>query len=149
MLRERRTRYGLTQAEVARAAGMRQPDLSAVETGRRRSPAVLRRVEEAIRSLLVPHRVIGDDGVRAEVRAVLDRYGARDVLIFGSAAEGKDRPGSDLDLMASFPPGFDLFDLMDVEAELEDLLGILVDVVARDDRAPFALAGVQASAKAL
>jgi predicted nucleotidyltransferase len=48
--------------------------------------------------------------------------------------------------MARFPPGFDLFDLMEVEAELEGLLGIRVDVVSDDDRTPYALAVAKADA---
>lgn len=77
------------------------------------------------------------------------RHGAGDIRIFGSTARGQDRPGSDLDLMARFPPGFDLFDLMQVEDELETLLGIGVDVVSDDARTPYAMAGAKDEATAL
>ncbi|HEY5878675.1 MAG TPA: nucleotidyltransferase domain-containing protein [Nakamurella sp.] len=146
ILRDHRERYGLTQAEVARAAGMRQPDLSAIEHGRRGGAELHRRVQVAIRQLVRPSAVLADEEIRRELRESLLRHGARDIRVFGSTARGVDRPGSDLDIMAKFPPGFDLFDLMEVEAELEGLLGIRVDVVSDDDRTPYALADAKADA---
>lgn len=47
-----------------------------------------------------------DEPVRAAVRAVLRSYGATNVRVFGSVARGQDGPGSDLDLIAEFPPAF-------------------------------------------
>jgi transcriptional regulator with XRE-family HTH domain len=49
-LRALRIRLGLTQQEVAAAARMRQPDLSAIERGRRGTPDGRRRVLDAIGS---------------------------------------------------------------------------------------------------
>lgn len=146
ILRDHRVRYGLTQAEVARAAGMRQPDLSAIEHGRRDGAELHRRVQAAIRDLVRPSAILADEELRRDLRECLLQHGARDARVFGSTARGEDRPGSDLDIMARFPPGFDLFDLMEVEAELEGLLGIRVDVVSDDDRTPYALAVAKADA---
>jgi predicted nucleotidyltransferase len=64
-------------------------------------------------------------------------------------ARKTDRPGSDLDVMARFPEGFDLFDLMNLEAELEELLGLRVDVVSDSDRTPYALIDAKREAVAL
>ncbi|WGW11309.1 nucleotidyltransferase domain-containing protein [Saxibacter everestensis] len=145
-LRDYRQRYGLSQAEVAREAGMRQPDLSAIEHNRRGSDSVNRRVEAAIRRLVRPSAAIAGEQNRRDLRETLLKYGARDIRVFGSTARGDDRPGSDLDIMATFPPGFDLFDLMAVEADIEARLGIHVDVVSEDHRTPYALAEAKADA---
>lgn len=147
-LRELRTRYGLTQQQVSRAAGMRQPDLSAIENGRRGSAEARRRVLSAIRSLVRPSTVL-DVATRRQLLEIFDRYGASDVRIFGSVARSSDEPGSDLDLIARFPDGFDLFDLMNLEEELEDALGIAVDVVADSPRTDYALSGAKRQAVAL
>lgn len=67
-------------------------------------------------------------------------HGADHVRVFGSVARGEERPGSDIDLLVRFEPGRSLFDLMGLEEELGDLLGVHVDVVSegglkpRDDR---------------
>lgn len=137
-LQELRLRYRLTQRQVADAAGMRQPDLSAIENGRRGTEETRNRVLAAIRTLARPGDAL-DPKTRDDIRAVLERFGATNVRIFGSVARGSDRPGSDLDLIAKFPPHFDLFDLMKVEDEIEEALGLPVDVVSDNLRTQHAL----------
>lgn len=138
-LRELRRRYGLTQVQVARAASMAQPDLSAIEAGRRGIPETRARVLAALRSLVRPSDVL-DDEVRQVILSIFDRFGATDVRLFGSVARGDDGPGSDIDLIATFPEDFDLLDLMTLEQVLEDALGLAVDVVADTPRVERALA---------
>lgn len=53
--------------------------------------------------------------------------------VFGSALRGSDQEGSDLDLLVDPMPGATLFDLGGLQADLEDLLGIPVDVLTPDD----------------
>jgi predicted nucleotidyltransferase len=77
---------------------------------------------------------------REQVRAIASRHHASRVRLFGSAARGEDRPGSDIDLLVDFDEGSSLFDLMRISRELEALLGRSVDVVSasglkRRDRA--------------
>ena len=50
--------------------------------------------------------------------------------VFGSVARGQDRPDSDVDLLADLPPGMGLLGLGRVQAELEDILGTRVDLIA-------------------
>ncbi|WP_278258982.1 nucleotidyltransferase domain-containing protein [Nocardioides convexus] len=50
--------------------------------------------------------------------------------VFGSAARGDDRPGSDIDLLVTFAPGASLLDQADLKHHLEDLLGVSVDIVS-------------------
>lgn len=52
--------------------------------------------------------------------------------VFGSAARGDDRVGSDLDLLVDLSPGTDLFDLVRMKADVEQLLGVNVDLVPRE-----------------
>lgn len=128
-LRALRTRYRLTQAAVAAAAGIAQPDLSAMEHDRRGTPESRARVAEAIRRLVRPSDVLSPQ-TRDAVRAIFSEHGASDVRIFGSVARGKDRPGSDLDLIAVFPDDFGFLELMELEDELEQVTGLPIDVVS-------------------
>lgn len=50
--------------------------------------------------------------------------------MFGSVARGDDTPESDIDFLVEFEPGSSLFDLMDLQEALEQLLGVSVDVVS-------------------
>lgn len=52
------------------------------------------------------------------------------MALFGSVARGDDTPGSDIDFLVEFDKGSSLFDLMDLQEALEDLLGVPVDVVS-------------------
>ncbi|WP_148616544.1 nucleotidyltransferase family protein [Nocardioides rubriscoriae] len=58
------------------------------------------------------------DNLRAQAQALFDAVGATDVAIFGSVAEGTSQPSSDLDLIAKFPPAFNLFNLIDLTEAL-------------------------------
>ena len=53
---------------------------------------------------------------------------ARNVRVFGSAARGADREGSDLDLLVDVDERATLFTLAGLQEELSRLLGLPVDV---------------------
>lgn len=59
---------------------------------------------------------------------MLRRHGVTNAQIFGSVARGDDRPGSDLDLLVELPRGTSLFDLAGIQVELEEVLGVEVDL---------------------
>ena len=70
---------------------------------------------------------------RALIRSVVERYKARDPRVFGSVLRGNDREGSDLDLLVEPTPGVTLFDLGAIQIELEEQLGVPVDVLTPRD----------------
>jgi predicted nucleotidyltransferase len=73
---------------------------------------------------------------RAEVRAAVVRFRAANPRIFGSVLHGTDRDNSDLDLLVDALPGTTLFDLGGLQIELENLLGVCVDVRTPGDLPP-------------
>lgn len=73
---------------------------------------------------------------RAAVREATCRFHTANPRIFGSVLHGTDRDGSDLDLLVDALPGATLFDLGGLQAELEDLLGVRVDVLTPGDLPP-------------
>ncbi len=66
---------------------------------------------------------------RGEILAVAARNGAFDVRVFGSMARNNAVETSDLDLLVRFEPGRSLMDWGMLVEELQELLGIPVDVV--------------------
>ncbi len=50
--------------------------------------------------------------------------------LFGSTARGEDSASSDVDLLIEFEDGSSLFDVMHMEDQLRELLGVEVDVVS-------------------
>lgn len=70
---------------------------------------------------------------RELVLASIGRYPLVNPRVFGSVLSGADQEGSDLDLLVDALPGTTLFDLGGLQVELEELLGIRVDVVTAAD----------------
>ncbi len=68
---------------------------------------------------------------RGELLDVLRRHSVTNPEIFGSAARGDDREGSDLDLLVDLAPGTDIIDVIGIKRELGDVLGVPVDLVPR------------------
>jgi predicted nucleotidyltransferase len=64
-----------------------------------------------------------------QVRAVNARYPVHSARIFGSAARGDDRDGSDVDVLVEPTDATTLFDLAGLKLDLEALLDVRVDVV--------------------
>ncbi len=71
------------------------------------------------------------------IREVAERHGAIRVRVFGSFARGDNRPTSDLDLLVALQPGRSLLDLVAIKQDLEDLLGLRVDVVTERSISPY------------
>ena len=66
---------------------------------------------------------------REQVLETAARYGAYDVRIFGSVARGEADAASDVDILVKLEPGRSLMDLGGLLYDLQNLLGIEVDVV--------------------
>lgn len=69
---------------------------------------------------------------RGELHELLRRHGVTNPEVFGSAARGVDREGSDVDLLVDFAPGTSIIDIIGIQRELEELLGVPVDLVPRN-----------------
>ena len=65
---------------------------------------------------------------RLSVRDAVKRFRTANLRVFGSVLHGQDRDGSDLDLLVDPLADATLFDLGGLQVELEDLLGVPVDL---------------------
>lgn len=70
---------------------------------------------------------------RPAVRQAALRFKTANPRVFGSALHGDDQDGSDLDLLVDPLPGVTLFDLGGLQIELEDMLGVPVDLLTPGD----------------
>ncbi len=128
-VRAARLAAGMSQSQLAAAADVPQPNLSAYENGRRTpSPEVLERISRAL--LIRPSVRLREH--RDAVLAIIASHRATDPRVFGSVARGEDEPGSDLDLVVRFTDDASVLDEVGLRIELSDLLGIPVDVVGAD-----------------
>lgn len=67
---------------------------------------------------------------RDEIKAIAARHRGRAIAVFGSVARGQEGPDSGLDFLVDFEADSSLFDLVRLQADLQDLLSRPVDVVS-------------------
>jgi uncharacterized protein len=68
------------------------------------------------------------DNHRSAIHSAAARYRLANPRVFGSTARGADTAASDLDLLVDPLPRATLFDLGGFQDEMEELLGVAVDV---------------------
>ncbi len=64
------------------------------------------------------------------------KYRVKEIGIFGSFVRGEQRKKSDIDLLVDFEEPPSLFEFMDLEDYLSELLGLKVDLVSKDALKP-------------
>lgn len=69
---------------------------------------------------------------RDEIKGIVARHHGRSVAVFGSVARGDETPNSDIDLLVELEPGTRPFAILTLGAELEEALGVKVDVGTPD-----------------
>ena len=72
-----------------------------------------------------------------KVVQVLKKHGARKIAIFGSYARGEEKPESDIDIIVEFLERKSLLELVRIERELSEVLGIKVDLLTEKSISPY------------
>lgn len=129
VIRRAREDIGMSQSALARASGLQQSNLAAIETGARRAgPELLARILQAAR--LRPSLAL--ELLADQVRDLADEHGLHDVRVFGSTVRGTDHERSDVDLLVTADLAVDYLGLAAFRGRAEELLGFPVDVVVDD-----------------
>jgi predicted nucleotidyltransferase len=133
LVRAARDDRGISQAELASSAGMSQPHIAAIESGRRGvGPEVLERI---LRAADYRPSVALESQAEAVVR-VGARHGVHNIRVFGSTTNGADHFTSDIDLLAEVEAGRGYFDIGAFISEVERLTGFPVDLIVDGPGAP-------------
>jgi predicted nucleotidyltransferase len=86
---------------------------------------------------------------RDRVLALAVARGADRVRVFGSVARETDHEGSDIDLLVDMPAGTSLLHLVGLQMDIEEALGIKVDLCTESELHPAMKARVLAEARPL
>lgn len=70
---------------------------------------------------------------RDDIRRVVEAHRARNARVFGSVLHGNDTENSDLDVLVDPLPGATLLDMGAIQIELEEVLGVSVDLLTPGD----------------
>jgi predicted nucleotidyltransferase len=104
-----------------------------------------------MQSRLVPRSPLGERLIehRHAILAAAARRHASNVRVFGSVVRGDDTPDSDIDLLVDLDTSATPFDLLELGCDLEDELGVKVDVGTPESLRAFLRDEVLAEAVAL
>lgn len=69
--------------------------------------------------------------IKSQIKPVLEKYGIKKAGIFGSSARGESVV-NDLDLLVKIEKKISLLDFIEIQQDLEDTLGMKVDLVEYD-----------------
>jgi predicted nucleotidyltransferase len=84
-----------------------------------------------------------------KILSFLKKEGATKVAIFGSYARGEERPESDIDVLVVFSETKGLLNLVRIERELSEFLGLKVDLLTEESISPYLIEGIKKEAKVI
>ena len=86
---------------------------------------------------------------RDQILALAAARGAQRLRIFGSVARGEDHEGSDIDLLIDMPAGTSLLQIVGLQQDIEDALGMRIDLCTERELHPSLRPRILAEARAL
>jgi predicted nucleotidyltransferase len=72
-----------------------------------------------------------------KIAQALKNQGATKIAIFGSYVRGEEKPGSDIDILVEFLERKSLLELVRMERQLSEVLGIKVDLLTEKSISPY------------
>jgi len=72
-----------------------------------------------------------------KIGRILKDQGARKVAVFGSYVRDEQKPESDIDIIVEFSERKSLLELVRIERELSEVLGIKVDLLTEKSISPY------------
>lgn len=133
LIRAARLDAEMTQTDLARRAGLHQPSLAQMETGKRAvSSEILDRVLKA--ADYRPNLAL----VRSYhlIRKAAADLGLRNVRVFGSVARGEDGYDSDIDLLVTPSEKVTMFGIANFGDEVRQITGFPADVIVDNGTFP-------------
>lgn len=78
-----------------------------------------------------------------KIAQALKIQGARKIAVFGSYTRGEEKPKSDIDIIVDFSERKSLLELVRIERELSEVLGIKVDLLTEKSISPYLIDAIK------
>jgi len=79
----------------------------------------------------------------------LDKKGAIKIFVFGSYVRGEENPDSDIDIIVDFKESKSLLELIEIEQELTEIIGIKVDLLTPKSISPYIYKNIENEMEAI
>lgn len=87
--------------------------------------------------------------IKKKILPILRGYGVKKVGLFGSYIRDEEKPESDIDVVVEFSGRKSLLDLVGIEQELSDVLGIKVDLLTEKSISPYLIDRIKKEMKVI
>jgi len=84
-----------------------------------------------------------------KLTTLLRERGAVKVAVFGSYVRDEEKPGSDIDIIVEFSMRKSLLELVGIERELTEALGIKVDLLTEKSISPYMIDSIKREMKVI
>jgi predicted nucleotidyltransferase len=81
--------------------------------------------------------MVNREEIFEKIAQALKKQGARKIAVFGSYVREEEKPGSDIDILVEFSERKSLLELVRIERELSEVLGIKVDLLTEKSISPY------------
>ena len=81
--------------------------------------------------------------IKKGIKKILLKHGVKKIAIFGSYARGEAKRGSDIDIIVEFSKRKSILDIVGIEQELSDNLGINVDLLTEKSISPYLIDSIR------
>lgn len=81
--------------------------------------------------------MVNREEIFEKIVQALKNQGAIKIAVFGSYAIEEEKPGSDIDILVEFSERKSLLELVRIERELSEVLGIKVDLLTEKSISPY------------
>lgn len=82
-----------------------------------------------------------------KIARLLKNQGVKKVAVFGSYVRGEEKPESDIDIIVEFSERKSLLELVRIERELSEVLGIKVDLLTEKSISPYLIDAIKSEMK--
>jgi len=89
------------------------------------------------------------EDVFKKLASLLRDRGAVKVAVFGSYVKGKEKPDSDIDVIVEFAERKSLLELVKIEREVTEGLGIRVDLLTEKSISPYMIDSIKREMKVI
>ena len=84
-----------------------------------------------------------------KIVSILARYRVKKIAVFGSYARGEAKPESDVDILVEFSERKSLLDLVGIEQELSEALGVKADLLTEKAISPYLIDRIKSEMKVI
>ena len=84
-----------------------------------------------------------------KIVSILARYRVKKIAVFGSYARGEAKPESDIDILVEFSERKSLLDLVGIEQELSEALGVKADLLTEKSISPYLIDRIKSEMKVI